>query len=228
VATGKWFIFADSDDLFTDLFDQLLNEYAASDCDTVLFMPTEISDGVEASRLEYCQEILDSGHPEDLGYLMSAPWSRIIRAEVVARHGLRFSDTLVSNDILFVLQSYYYSNTVEIDARSIYCLVNRPGSLWFHRHSQADLLERVAEQVQATAFLRHHLDEGTFKRVVPEGSSVLKLAFLSRGISGVASVVRAYRGSGVPIRREGRYLGLLRRTASLARWKREVKAMRPS
>ena len=41
-ATGRWVLFADADDYFTDDFLSIISEYVESDYDTVYFSPTSI------------------------------------------------------------------------------------------------------------------------------------------------------------------------------------------
>ncbi len=129
-ANGRWLLFADADDYFTDHFWDGIQKYLNMDLDTVYFPPaSEIhSDGTTAGRggdkslnLRTYRE--DPTHENEimLKFGWSVPWSKMIRRDVFIRNDIRFDETICANDVMGSTKAAYYSNRIAISDTEIYC-----------------------------------------------------------------------------------------------------------
>ena len=137
-AVGKWLIFADADDFFTeDAFD-VFDKYKESDNDIVYFFHTSVySDTLEPclryeSRNEYLCAYLKrpSQKTEDeMKYADVVPWAKMFKKALVDEKKQRFDEVPASNDVTFVSHMAYYSQKIELCDKTVYKLTYRKGSI---------------------------------------------------------------------------------------------------
>ncbi len=142
VAKGKWLIFADADDFFHPVVGEMMDRYADSDADMVFFH----HDSVDSTTLEPVAintrrnralegldrsqgEEGDGGDEQQVRYMISVPWARFIRRDMVREHGIRFDEVRFSNDVLFSVKAGYFAGKIVSDPAVVYCNVRREGSL---------------------------------------------------------------------------------------------------
>lgn len=145
-AMGKWLIFADSDDFFSDALSDLLDNYMNSTSDIIYFKAAGLnSDTLEpVSRGNKYNRLLDifkSKHndlSEDmLKYCHVIPWCKIIRRSLVTDNNIKFEEVKYSNDVMFVTYVAHYSNKIEVSDIVAYCVTERPGSLITHKNAES-------------------------------------------------------------------------------------------
>lgn len=133
-AKGKWLIFADADDFFTDDFGQILDEnyYAAEDilyfntrsclCDNITIPVDRTKDFMfRRYAKEYDENLFRFGYTE--------PWGKMIRKSLVDKYYIHFDETKVSNDYLFSVMTGFYAQDVKIIDRPMYVYTVRQNSL---------------------------------------------------------------------------------------------------
>ena len=137
-AAGRWLLFADADDRFTDDMYDIISEYKDSESDIIYFKTdsVNISTGEKSYRHttynDTVQRYLDEGSHENELYLRQGsvnPWGKMIKRELVVENGIRFDETIVANDVTFSTQTGFYAKTVEAENRVVYVLTAREGSL---------------------------------------------------------------------------------------------------
>ncbi len=135
-AEGTWLLFADADDFFLPGWYDIVSEYRNSDYDLVFFPPDgRKEDGTAAKRHLLYRELVEDcfsnryGSEERLRFRFTVPWSKLIRAEVVINHEIRFDEIQYSNDVMFSAKSGYYAGKITADRRMIYCVTDHEGSL---------------------------------------------------------------------------------------------------
>jgi len=125
-AIGRWVLFADADDFFTDGFLACLDKYNKSDYDLVYFGVYRMSkDTEEKSDLDPYYErlmksaICESRH-EEYKYGAYVPWAKMIRLSLVKENDIMFDETMVANDKMFSIRVAHNAASVCFDEHKIY------------------------------------------------------------------------------------------------------------
>lgn len=120
-ATGKWLLFADADDYYTDGFLDALDKYKDSDPDVVYFCVGE--DSEVAKRInQVIKNYLNNPvlEKDNLTLRYWAPWNKMFRRDYIVYHNFLFEEVYVGNDAMFVIKSGYYANRIEVDLFTLY------------------------------------------------------------------------------------------------------------
>lgn len=124
VATGKWLLFADADDMFiTDNLVYLLDKYKELDFDLVFFNAVCLEEGTYRKLpnldTQYIN-VVNSGIIDDCRYRLKVPWGKLIKRELVMDENIRFDETPVANDVMFSLKIGHNSKKVMLDNINVY------------------------------------------------------------------------------------------------------------
>ena len=135
-ATGKWLLFADADDLFTEDMEELLDAYKDAGEDVIYFRHRCVmSDNLEekARRDKWMDGMFDryfeSGDDRELRFNHCVPWAKMTRRSLVEENRIRFDEVRYSNDIMFNITAASKARTVRVVDRELYVLTQRTGSL---------------------------------------------------------------------------------------------------
>lgn len=137
-ARGKWLLFADSDDFFSEDMYEILVSNKDREEDIIFFYPDSINldTGLKADRhVEFCNVLKNyednaSEYNElVLRYQVVSPWSKMIRKAMVDDYKIEFEGTRVANDVLFCRKIGYHAKKIAVDSRTIYYVTERQGSL---------------------------------------------------------------------------------------------------
>lgn len=135
-AHGKWMVFADADDYFSegafDAFLSLVNDEA----DVIYFGMTGVYDdtGEFSPRGDYytnkVRDYLANKIDENTIRLkFGTPCSKMVRKELVDKHKLKYDEVLASNDSFFSLMVGYYARTIKAVDRIVYVATVSKGSI---------------------------------------------------------------------------------------------------
>lgn len=137
LASGKYIIFADADDLFSDDFAFILDEYKDREFDVVyLNYKAVCCDDVAKSN-----EIRNYRKPEDfsvknrkrlensLRFEFGPPWCKIIRRQLLIENRIVFDECPKHNDTMFSLKVGYWARNVVLDGRVFYYNTYRTDSI---------------------------------------------------------------------------------------------------
>lgn len=176
-AKGKWLLFADADDYYTDGFLDILDKYKEADIDVVYFCVNKFHDfsiHVEAS--------CDNSHI--FSYLENSvagssflrlrhwePWNKLFRREYIVSNNFLFEEIQVGNDAMFVVKSGYYANHIKADPFPLYNYVIRPGSL-----------TTVTNKEKVLISFKLYLRLNTFYRSIHQNSFMFSYAHLHKAI----------------------------------------------
>lgn len=129
-------IFADSDDFFVEEYWNLLIDFSKKDFDIAFFLPNSVyNDNVckKSDRHIVYEKIIDAFFSDKnenyLRYTWNVPWSKIFRTKFLKDNKILFSDTIVSNDILFSAKSGYLANKILVSKKTFYIATTRSDSL---------------------------------------------------------------------------------------------------
>ena len=136
-AKGKWLIFADSDDIFTEGFIEYLSYYADSNFDIVFFdvesrdtITLELTnDSKSSSEILHKVDFSDKQKSEDFRFNHEVPWGKMIRHDLVIKNQIRFDEVLASNDTMFMLKSLFFADRITFLDKKLYCWMIRQDSL---------------------------------------------------------------------------------------------------
>lgn len=172
-ATGKWLLFADSDDYFMDGWYSNLEKYLDSDWDMVYFEPTSIdlSTNKVSSRHVMYAELVQNYHKKgtkkallEMKYCFCTPWSKLIRREIVEKNNITFDQVLASNDIMFMTKTAFHSEKVTTDLSVLYC-VTRGGKSLTSEKNKKKFMSRIDVFVNRYCYLRENLSKKDFHAV---------------------------------------------------------------
>lgn len=130
-AKGKWVIFADADDYFTDSFYSIVSEYFNSNNDVVFFVPTSIylDTGEEAERHTSYKNILENyistqsiSSELKVRYNIYTPWSKMIKQRFIVENNIKFDEVMVSNDVMFSIKTGYHMKNFSVYSNIIYVI----------------------------------------------------------------------------------------------------------
>lgn len=161
-AHGKWLLFADADDFYTDdafdVYYSMLNTEAEI---VYTGMGGIYEDTGEPSNRgdRYAKAVHDylSGNLSEMNLRLhfSSPCCKMVSHELVNRHHLRYDEVVASNDMFFSLLSGYYAKTITaVDKVTYIATVNR-GSLT-RRRDYSVSLSRFIVALRYNKFLREH------------------------------------------------------------------------
>lgn len=137
-AKGKWVMFADADDFFTEEYERLLNEMVNADEDLVYFDYCNVlSDDIsqEVKKRTWIRPYLaaymasDGKNKNDLITQYIVPWGKLIKRELIERNDIWFDETRWGTDVFFSTQVAIKARSIGVNERIVYVLTERPGSL---------------------------------------------------------------------------------------------------
>lgn len=135
-ATGKWLLFADADDFFTDDMEELLDTYQDVGDDIIFFRRrTVLSEHPEViSRRDswmdgLFERSLSSDDLREIRFNHCVPWSKMIRRSLVEENHIRFDELPFSNDVMFSITAGSKADSVKVVDRELYVSTLRTGSL---------------------------------------------------------------------------------------------------
>lgn len=148
-AKGKWLIFADCDDYYSDGFIDVLDKYSNENMD-VLYFNYNYLDGVDMSPIGDCklQTLLDLTEKDKeqtiyIKYQNNTPWDKMILRELVLSNNIRYEEVENGNDVLFSLLIAQYSVNVKINTNRLYNYIKTPNSIGTKKQSISGLVCRV-------------------------------------------------------------------------------------
>ena len=163
-AMGKWVLFADADDFFTEEYGALLDETVDASADVVFYdyknvLSEDVSEEVE-KRLWYRAYFSaylngEAGAEEKLRTQVVVPWCKIIRRDLIEKHGIRFEEVKWGNDVLFSTKVAINAQKIDVNGRVVYVLTERSGSLAHEIVGTAEELRvRLVGDIESDALFR--------------------------------------------------------------------------
>lgn len=132
VASGRYILFADSDDYFLKGFLSVIRAYLESELDIIYFKPkSTYNDGTIAPRANKYIELVNRHFSGDdsIRFEFFVPWSKLIRREFLISNNIKFDEIIASNDVIFSLRSGAESKNYEVSKKEIYCVIESKDSL---------------------------------------------------------------------------------------------------
>ena len=210
-AKGKWILFADADDFFEKKFYEHVQKYFASELDIIFFIPTSVDRDTRqvAHRHSYYKEILESyinlqslKNELQLRYLMSTPWSKMIRRELIETNNIQFDEIIVSNDIAFSTKVGFHMKHVLVSPETIYCVTNNTSSLT-KTLTESNYDIRLNVFIWRYNFLKEHLAKSEFimldKLNMLAWSKILAIIKYKLGIRKGLYVIKLFKKNSIKV-----------------------------
>jgi glycosyltransferase involved in cell wall biosynthesis len=160
-ARGKWLLFADADDFFTNNAFAVLFNLIDLSVDIIYFKVTScFSDTLEeALRYKETNELIDNCSQKNtkaeyfLRYKQVAPWGKMIRNGFIKNNHIKFDEVRISEDVMFSVTSGYFANEIKVIDDKLYCVTVSRGSLT-NTLSKDNLLIKYIVALKYNKFLR--------------------------------------------------------------------------
>ena len=125
-AIGKWLLFADADDYFSDYLPILLDKYV-NDINTDIVYLNACQFDENGNVSEYQTEKLIGDYLRkkhysemNLRYSLWTPWTRMVKLDLVKEHSSRFDELPAGNDAIFCLNCSKYSKIINAENDIVY------------------------------------------------------------------------------------------------------------
>lgn len=133
-STGKWLLFADSDDIYTSSLDEFLDENITCENDVIYFKCEVINSKEKPYTISYMNLFIDNyikgkGSVDDVKYGAWEPWNKLVKYSLVRDNNIRFDEITTSNDKMFSLRLGYYAKSIKVTDKIIYKYILRSGSI---------------------------------------------------------------------------------------------------
>lgn len=178
-ATGKWLLFADADDYFTEGAFDLFQKQLDSQSDIVFFKSTGIytDTGAYSDRAEpYDKMIIDyleKGDELSLRIKHIVPWAKMIRHSFVKENSISFDEVRAANDAMFATKAGLLAKSISAIDADAYVVTVSNGSLTKRRDFEV-LHSRYLVALRRNQFLKS-------KNLGNHQSMVIHFLYQSRG-----------------------------------------------
>ena len=172
-ARGKWLIFADADDYFTDNIYEKVSRYVNSDSDIIYFRPDSIylESGEQSNRhtrmaglvLDYIKD-KSAENEVKIRYEYIQPVSKMIRRSIVQDNDIHFSEIPAGNDMWFSTQTAFFANKIDACDEQIYMITRGPNSITTNTDKEAFSC-RMKECLKYLKFLKRILSKQDWKKI---------------------------------------------------------------
>ena len=160
-AKGKWLLFADADDFFTEnAFDYLFQQVSSAQ-DIIYFKVASCySDSLEpAERNRLTNQIVDNflgNKTENTEYNLRykfEPWGKMIKMDLIREENIKFDEIISGNDVMFSVLSGHYAKSVTAVRDTIYCVTINKGSISYTQNIE-NITSRYVVALRYNDFLK--------------------------------------------------------------------------
>ncbi len=208
-AVGKWVLFADADDFFMQDMYSIVSDYFDSNYDIIFFTPTSILLGTEEisnrhlQHKKLIQQYLKNPNEENTltlkAFRTGAPWSKMIKRELIEKYHIRFNSSRHWNDLYFSTVSGYYAKNIAASEKVIYCITKNKNSLTMNISEEAFDI-RLEEFIKRCEFLLEHYGYKICKIHRVMGIGQLYTAVQQHyGIKKYIEIIRKFKRHHIPL-----------------------------
>lgn len=158
-AQGRWILFADADDYFTDNLNYILDKYKNDSIHDVIYLSALVKDEgnntKEYSMNSYIRGYINNKYYAEklLKYAVWTPWSRMVKREFILANNLFFEECASGNDIYFGLMCSKLACHFAVEPVCVYSYF-RPsyGSITDTYYSLDKLEKRIVQRIRVNQF----------------------------------------------------------------------------
>lgn len=143
-AQGKWLLFADADDYYTDFLPKLLDKYADDNQTDIVYLNVQRIDDYGKKKPLIINRLINNylkgikGAEADLRYSVWEPWNRMVKRELILHHHLFFEELLAENDVMFGLNSSLCAQTIAAEKACVY---------YYYQWATLSITERIKKRL---------------------------------------------------------------------------------
>lgn len=160
-AVGKWLLFSDSDDYFSDYLSTLLDKYATDEQTDMVFLNAKAIDEFghlsELAINRYIDNFLSKKTKtlDTLRFSFWSPWSRMIKRLVFIDNNITFEEVPVGNDTMGILNASRYSKSFSVEPNIVYYYYKpSQGSQTKAAYSEKTYYQRLEQKLKVNQFYR--------------------------------------------------------------------------
>lgn len=157
---SRFVVFLDADDYFTPNAFQSFDKYLTKEFDIVFFEADSVclKDGTRSTRHEkihqYIHAYLNTGEEGPLRYRYVNPIAKMIRADLIKAHNIKFEEVKVSNDAMFSVLTGHYAQRITASPTIVYMITEGDvGSSLTKSHSAENQFIRFQVAVKRYKFI---------------------------------------------------------------------------
>jgi glycosyltransferase involved in cell wall biosynthesis len=184
-AKGKWLLFADADDFFTENAFDILFKYIDSEYDILYFKVTSCySDTYEKanrdkgvnSLIENLLQQKNKAAEDFIRYRHLPPWGKILKRDFILKNNILFEEVPAANDRMFSILSGHCANSIGIINKYLYCITVNKGSI-AHTLSLSNLTSKYITTLRCNQFVRKANKSNCQYSILPDLILSRKLGF---------------------------------------------------
>lgn len=145
-AKGKWLLFADADDFYTENISLLLEKYAKDDMTDIVYLNAQaIDENAIVSPLVMGRYIESYNKKRKysekvLRFANWVPWTRMVKRDLVRKYNIKYEEIPVGNDAMFCLTCSKYATTISTESDIMYNYYKPSmGSCTYHYYNISNL-----------------------------------------------------------------------------------------
>lgn len=157
-AKGRWLLFADADDFYTDNMYEIITSHVDSKADVIYFKKRSVlSENITkyANRSDYINKVIDqyfeTSDEIPIKIIFRVPWAKMIRMDIINNSGLRFDETKYANDYYLMVFIGLKASQIEVSREVLYTVTLRKGSLtssFCHKKGELEIRAEVCFRVE--------------------------------------------------------------------------------
>lgn len=125
-AKGKWLLFADADDMFTDFLPRLLDKYKKDETIDIVYL-NAVRTNESGERWPFVSDFYIRNYNKNkcysekvLRYGMWSPWTRMVKNELVKSNSICFEEIPTGNDMMFSLNCSKFAKIIATEESVLY------------------------------------------------------------------------------------------------------------
>lgn len=150
-AKGKWILFADADDYYTDQLPSFLDRYSDVDDVDIVYFCCNGLDEYNCWIRQYADG--DTSLDKRIRFNSWVPWNKMIRTDLIHKHGIFFEEIKSGNDAKFSLLNSYYAESVRVDTNILYTYSPNNYGITLKKKSLDDIIEVIPYKLEILNFL---------------------------------------------------------------------------
>lgn len=158
-ATGKWVLFCDADDFYTDELSTFLEKYKYSDADLILWKAKslDLDTGLSGFRGETLNEFVDEGLTSGIfenALLISCPWKGMYSRKLLIDNGIIFNESQWGNDVVFSTKVAVATKSIIGSELFVYCITSHSNFGLVSKPTLRSSLVRFYQEVESIQIAR--------------------------------------------------------------------------
>ena len=176
VAEGKWVLFIDADDTFTENLSLFLEKHKDSGADVVYFNYNRITNSIVKPKICPASGVEDEESAFMLKYGITMPWNKMVKFGYLQKHCIRFEECPVGNDIFYTYQVGFFANGhMVFDDTAVYNYYIIGGSITRRKKADESYYLTICKHIyQCNAFYKFIGRKGRTKNMFVKFAAILK------------------------------------------------------